>query len=102
MISGVCVRDSGCFVHFIKNILQTNILVSESGVPKIGDFGLSRIIGNENLASTIATNPRGTTRYMAIELVRFHRLLFLNAISVCISWEKIRRPQRSQMSGRLG
>ncbi len=62
-------HDQG-FVH--RDIKPENILMAKDGAVKIADFGLSRIVGNENQATqqtalTQAHQVLGTPRYMAPE-----------------------------------
>ena len=48
---------------------QDNILVSNTGAPLIADFGSAHLAQMAGLVSATA-NHCGTTRYMAIELIR--------------------------------
>lgn len=55
-----------------RDIKPENILMAKDGAVKIADFGLSRIVGNENQAAaqtalTQANQVLGTPRYMAPE-----------------------------------
>lgn len=58
-------HDQG-FVH--RDIKPENILMAKDGSVKIADFGLSRIIGNDQATSLTQTHQvLGTPRYMAPE-----------------------------------
>lgn len=59
-------HDHG-IVH--RDIKPENILMAKDGSVKIADFGLSRIVGNENQATALtqAHQVLGTPRYMAPE-----------------------------------
>ncbi len=59
-------HDQG-FVH--RDIKPENILMAKDGSVKIADFGLSRIVGNENQATNLTQTHQvlGTPRYMAPE-----------------------------------
>ena len=59
-------HDQG-FVH--RDIKPENILMAKDGSVKIADFGLSRIVGNENQATALTQTHQvlGTPRYMAPE-----------------------------------
>ena len=50
---------------------QDNVLISGSGIPQICDFGISRILAaSETHSSKSSGNLRGSTRWMAIELLK--------------------------------
>ncbi|PVF94365.1 kinase-like protein [Serendipita vermifera] len=58
------------FVH--GDIKPTNIVIDDSGIPKLCDFGLSRIFREASdppTGLTTTTAYTGTSRYLAIELV---------------------------------
>ena len=59
-------HDQG-FVH--RDIKPENILMAKDGAVKIADFGLSRLVGNENQATNLTQTHQvlGTPRYMAPE-----------------------------------
>lgn len=59
-------HDQG-FVH--RDIKPENILMAKDGAVKIADFGLSRIVGNENQVTNLTHTNQvlGTPRYMAPE-----------------------------------
>ncbi len=59
-------HDQG-FVH--RDIKPENILLAKDGAVKIADFGLSRIVGNEDQATSLTQTHQvlGTPRYMAPE-----------------------------------
>ena len=59
-------HDQG-FVH--RDIKPENILMAKDGSVKIADFGLSRIVGNGNQATSLTQTHQvlGTPRYMAPE-----------------------------------
>ena len=59
-------HDQG-FIH--RDIKPENILMAKDGAVKIADFGLSRIVGNENQATALTQTHQvlGTPRYMAPE-----------------------------------
>jgi serine/threonine protein kinase len=48
---------------------QDNVLVDQAGRARLTDFGLSRMVVDGTLWNTNATNARGTTRWMAPELL---------------------------------
>ena len=47
---------------------QDNVFVDSLGNVRIGDFGLSRMLSDESLWVTSATQAPGTVRWMAFEL----------------------------------
>lgn len=59
-------HDQG-FVH--RDVKPENILMAKNGAVKIADFGLSRLVGNENQATNLTQTHQGlgTPRYMAPE-----------------------------------
>lgn len=59
-------HDQG-IIH--RDIKPENILIARDGAVKIADFGLSRILGNENQATALTQTHQvlGTPRYMAPE-----------------------------------
>jgi serine/threonine protein kinase len=50
-------------------ITKENIFVSNSGTLRIGDFGLSRMMSEEEVWLTKASHAAGTFRWMAPELL---------------------------------
>jgi serine/threonine protein kinase len=50
-------------------ITKENIFVSNSGTLRIGDFGLSRMMSEEAVWLTNASQAAGTVRWMAPELL---------------------------------
>ena len=48
--------------------MKENVFVDKDGVLRIGDFGLSRMVSDESLWLTSATQAGGTVRWMAPEL----------------------------------
>jgi len=47
-----------------------NILISKEGVPRVADFGLSRILTHSASMITKRTNPGGNARWMSVELLQ--------------------------------
>ncbi|KAJ1275251.1 hypothetical protein BS78_05G121900 [Paspalum vaginatum] len=70
IIKGIC--EGLKYIHqehmYHLDLKPANILLDKDMVPKLADFGLSRIIGEE-LTSTITQNPRGTCGYMPPEFI---------------------------------
>jgi serine/threonine protein kinase len=59
-------------IHLLLIILQVNILIDDEGNPRICDFGLARIVREEDRSATgmtTTTEHTGTERYLAPELV---------------------------------
>lgn len=53
-----------CYTNRVES-LQGNILVSSNGTPRLADFGLSKLIGEESSSSS----GSGTLRWMAKEML---------------------------------
>ena len=52
-----------------SDIKADNVLISKSGVPRICDFGISRMLAaSQTLNSSTGGHIRGSVRWMAIEL----------------------------------
>jgi serine/threonine protein kinase len=52
------------------NFFKGNILIDDLGTPRICDFGLARVLlEEENTGMTTTSEHTGTTRYLARELV---------------------------------
>ncbi|GJM94364.1 hypothetical protein PR202_ga11004 [Eleusine coracana subsp. coracana] len=70
IIKGIC---SGLhFLHEICHIVHLdlkpqNIMMDATMIPKIADFGLSRLLGEQKSRTIIKENPAGTLGYMAPE-----------------------------------
>ena len=54
-------------------LLQGNILVSDSGVPCLTDFGLSRSLGDA-IGMTTSSDAAGSLRWMAPEIFRYDKV----------------------------
>ncbi|KAF7360945.1 Kinase-like protein [Mycena sanguinolenta] len=50
------------------DLCARNILIDEQGRPQLTDFGLTKLVDPENVSSSDAAEPRGSTRWMAPEL----------------------------------
>jgi hypothetical protein len=60
----------GCSTPIIHcDIKPDNILLDGRGVPRITDFGISKLLGNQQVHATV-TNVRGTRGYIAPEWLR--------------------------------
>jgi hypothetical protein len=60
----------GCSAQIIHcDIKPDNILLDELGVPRITDFGISKLLGNQQVHTTV-THVRGTRGYIAPEWLR--------------------------------
>ena len=58
-------------MNIASHIMQDNVLISNSGVPQICDFGMSRMLAaSGSLGSSTSGHLRGSARWMAIELLR--------------------------------
>ena len=59
-------------------ISQDNILISESGIPQICDFGMSRLIvaSQSSLWQTTADSLKGSIRWLAIEFLKPGKLQY--------------------------
>ncbi|KAL6658652.1 hypothetical protein ACP70R_004238 [Stipagrostis hirtigluma subsp. patula] len=70
IIIGICgglnfLHEEHRIVHL--DLKPENILMDAMMVPKIADFGLSRLLGQEKSRTIIAGDKKGTRRYMAPE-----------------------------------
>uniref|UniRef100_A0ACD5UJ61 Uncharacterized protein n=1 Tax=Avena sativa TaxID=4498 RepID=A0ACD5UJ61_AVESA len=69
IIKGICsgmkfLHEECCIAHL--DLKPENILMDAAMIPKITDFGLSRIFGDQQ-TRTLTSNPMGTRGYMAPE-----------------------------------
>lgn len=64
----ISVQIPGCKV--LKTDFQTNVLVTEDGVAKIGDFGGAKRLGETNTGLTTAGLFQATVAYTAPEIIR--------------------------------
>ena len=55
IVNGFIEIGENKFLH--RDLKLANILVSEKGVAKIADFGFSKLLGNDNMASTMLGSP---------------------------------------------
>lgn len=49
--------------------MKANILIDETGAPRINDFGISRLVDSSSLWKTSRTSANGTIRWMSPELI---------------------------------
>ncbi|KAF8687744.1 hypothetical protein HU200_042675 [Digitaria exilis] len=67
---GIEYLHDGCSAPIIHcDIKPDNILLDEHGVPRITDFGISKLLGNHQVHTTV-THVRGTRGYIAPEWFR--------------------------------
>ncbi|CAN6312126.1 unnamed protein product [Urochloa humidicola] len=67
---GIEYLHDGCSAPIIHcDIKPDNILLDDHGVPRITDFGISKLLGNQQVYTTV-THVRGTRGYIAPEWLR--------------------------------
>jgi len=71
MLEGMTHAHVSGIVH--RDLKPSNVMVSESQVAKVGDFGVAKILGEKGLTKAGATQP-GTLAYMSPEQVMGRKL----------------------------
>eukprot|EP01001_Neometanema_parovale_P008955 NODE_5208_length_969_cov_95.495272_g4996_i0.p1 GENE.NODE_5208_length_969_cov_95.495272_g4996_i0~~NODE_5208_length_969_cov_95.495272_g4996_i0.p1 ORF type:complete len:184 (+),score=14.86 NODE_5208_length_969_cov_95.495272_g4996_i0:362-913(+) len=88
VLLGLQYIHSNHIVH--RDVKPLNILISESGEAKLGDFGTSRAVSSD----VSATSPTGTPVYMSPELLQNQVGLFVDIWAVGITTLEILTNER--------
>jgi eukaryotic-like serine/threonine-protein kinase len=72
VLAGLSAAHTAGVLH--RDIKPENVLISSSGVPKVGDFGIATVIGGDETLATENGQVLGTPAYMSPEQARGERL----------------------------
>uniref|UniRef100_A0A453LJU4 Protein kinase domain-containing protein n=2 Tax=Aegilops tauschii subsp. strangulata TaxID=200361 RepID=A0A453LJU4_AEGTS len=75
-------HSDGCIVH--RDIMLTNILLTEDMEPKLSDFGLAKTLQMEE--TKVFTYVGGTIGYMDTEYITHSKLTCVQVISTALAW----------------